>query len=390
MKKSLNLTIFISVIFAAMFVSCKKNHSEGGSSEKLTVEDATSYLQRLESKYGNYDTIKIAGKTEKNFKTVDFSKAYVGENETSFFVEAPISYTSREIVLSTGSSIPKVTLNKMLSNSFDRFVVYKDKGSGMVSEKIVTVIPSADYLNNDHSDLYNNHYLSIVKDFSGFVSYKDWKGKFLSSKSYNLGNAGVTMQAKAARVNEVRCNTETIYRGYYWCEDFDQWGNGVNCDEAFIAYEAIVCKVVDPFFVDHSAPIPGSNDTYWQNWPDPSFVPPYNTCPTGVRVNESPILYAAVNATTFSVSVYGGCECPGYSFIILEDVPTGTEYSFPIVTHNYLKPDCNTLWETNVQIPASVPNGEYFVKVWFDGDVFYHQFEQDGTILRRFSHTLFR
>ncbi len=52
--------------------------------------------------------------------------------------------------------------------------------------KLCTVIPSDDYLNNGHKDLYNNHYQSIVKEFSGYVSSKDWKGKFLSSQSYNM------------------------------------------------------------------------------------------------------------------------------------------------------------------------------------------------------------
>ena len=136
--------------------------------------------------------------------------------------------------------------------------------------------------------------------------------------------------------------------------------------------------------------MPGSTDPYWEGWPDPQNIPGTNSCPSGARVVESPIMYAAVNATSFSVTFWGACFCQGYSFIILEDVPTGTEYSFPIENQNFLWNDCTTLWETNVQIPASVPNGEYFVKVYLDGDVFYHQLEMNGSIIKRWKQTLLR
>ncbi|WP_315818531.1 hypothetical protein [Paraflavitalea speifideaquila] len=179
-----------------MFVSCQKKQTEDERiatpeqlSNKLTVADAKSYLQRLESKYGNYDLIKKAGKVEKNVKQVDFSHAYIGENETSFFVEAPIAYTTREVVLGTNSGMPNATLNQLFKSSFDRFVVYKDKKSGLVNEKIVTVIPSAHYLSNSRKDLYDNHYQRIDKEFSGYISYRNWKGQFLSSQSFNMGKA---------------------------------------------------------------------------------------------------------------------------------------------------------------------------------------------------------
>jgi hypothetical protein len=400
MRKIVRLTMCVSVIFAGMFVSCKKNSSEG-KSIGLTVEDAKSSLQRLESKYGNYDIIKMSDdKTTKSFKTVDFSKAYVGENATSFFVEAPISYTTREIVLNADPYMPKAMLNKMFKNSFDRFVVYKDKMSGLVSEKIVTVIPSDDYISKGKKDLHNIHFQNIAKDFSGYVINKSWKGKFLSSQSYNLGNDvsgnGQVLKSdtKDARVNDVSCNYETYYRGYAWCEDFDENGNGVNCDYIIIEYQGMVCDIVDPVTHNHSAPLPDTNDPYWDwaGWPPGQGDPPPSTCPTGPRYTESPILYAAIaqDGLSFSVTIDGMCECPGYSFIILEDVATGTQYDFPIEVHNIIRPDCPRYWETNALIPASVPNGTYFINCWFDGDLFTHSVDKDGVITTRFRHTLQR
>lgn len=383
MKKSLSLTLFVSAIFAAMFVSCQKNPSEGGNqlSETLTLEDAKSYHQRIESKHGNFDLVTVSGKTFKNFKRVDFSQAYIGENETSFFIEAPISYTTREIVFSAGSGMPKSTVNKMLSNSFDRLVIYKDKMSGMVSEKIVTIIPSVEY---STKDLSNNHYLNISKEFSGYVSYRDWKGKFLSSQSYNQAN-------ETARVNDVMCQTETVYHGYLLCEDVDENGYVINCDYfVLVAFPVEVCTMVPPVFHNHQAPLPGANDSYWTGFPDPQ-VSPGNPCPPyGARVNESPIMFAGVSGSSFSVTLYEACFCQGYSWIILEDVTTHAEYPFPIAIQNFLMTECTSIWETNVQIPASVPNGQYFVKVNLDADVFYHQLEQNGTVTKRWKHTLSR
>ncbi len=173
-------------------------------------------------------------------------------------------------------------------------------------------------------------------------------------------------------------------RGYAWCEDFDEHGNPVNCDYVIIEEEHLVCT---------ASPVPTDNSSF-EGWPDPQTIPPPTSCPTGLRLTESPIIGAgiAVDGSSFKVQFVGGCECPGYSFLILEDVPTGTEYSFPIDTHNYLLPDCFSFWETDIQIPASVPNGQYFIKCWFDGDLFYHQFENVNTqeIISRFKHTLSR
>jgi hypothetical protein len=108
---------------------------------------------------------------------------------------------------------------------------------------------------------------------------------------------------------------------------------------------------------------------------------------------ESPIDFAAISpdGSTFSMTLESGCFCEGYSFMILEDVTTGYEYSFPMENQNFPINGCTTLWETNVQIPSYVPNGQYYVKVWQDGDLFYHQFEQiDGIVVRRFKHSLSR
>jgi hypothetical protein len=395
MKRTLSYALLLSAFVPAMFTSCQKK--DGGSTDtskqELTIDEARSYQQRLETKYGNYDLLTTSsGKTIKNYKQVDFSKAYVGENETSFYVEAPISYTTREVVFSTGSGVPSATLKKMTANSFDRFVVYKDKMSGMISEKIVTVIPSADYISKGNKDLYNNHYQSIIKDFSGYVSYRNWKGKFLSSHSYNLANSAPA-PTKAARVNDIICNYEIVVRTWVVCEDFDEYGNGVNCADVSIETGMTVCEFTTPDFVNHSAPLPDKDAEYWDGWPEPHTIPAGTSCPQGTRPQESPIMFAAISAdgTTFSQTLYSGCFCYGYSFLILEDVTTGVEYSFPIENQNFVLPDCTSLWETNVQIPASVPNGQYFAKIWQDGDLFYHQFElSDGTVVRRFKHTLSR
>jgi hypothetical protein len=382
MKRNVSLTILVSVIIFTT-VSCKKNQSTD-KHNGLTVEDAKIYLQRLETKYGNYDSIKIPGKTGKNFKKVDFSKAYIGENERSYFIEAPISYTNREIVFFGSSNIPSATLNKMVDNSFDRFVIYKDKMSGMVSEKIVTYIPSADYVSNGPNYLYNNHYQSIVEDFSGYVSSKDWKGKFLSSQQYNSGKA-VAQQTNNARVMGGACELQTLYHSFQICEDFDPvTGDKVNCYDVSFPYNAFVCTS-DP---------QNPGDPNFPGWPDPQNRTEPTSCPTGPRLTESPITYAGFTSDGLAVEAQftGGCECPGYSFLILEDVTTGTEYTYPLDIHEYPLPDCYTFWKTTIPIPASVPNGSYYVKAWFDGDLFYNQLENvnTGEIIRRIKIALLR
>jgi hypothetical protein len=398
--KTLKIAIALSLIFAIILVACKKKYSGETNidtnrvSEKLTVEYAKSYHQSFENKYGNYDLIKISGKTEKNFKHVDFSRAYIGENETSFFVEAPISYTTRQISLRNSSSIPTSTLEKMFSYSSDRLVVYKDKISGMISEKIVTIIPSIDYLSNGHKNLSHNHYQSMVNDFSGYVSYKDWKGQFLSSQYYDKGLAsnGVTRQPrnylKIQQVNSTNCEEGFIYTGYVNCEDYDADGNGVNCDYVIIATKTQICEYVPPH--THPSPLPPANDPYWDGYPDP-IPDPESVCPSGPRQVESPVSFVTTSGSSFSLIFIDACFCQGYSWVIFEDITTGIEYSVPITNQNFLVSGCTYYWETKSQIPDNIPNGQYYIKVNLDGDVFYHQFDNaTGTIIKRFKHTISR
>jgi hypothetical protein len=306
MRKHLSFALYISVISAAMFTSCqKKGESPDTSKLRLTLEDAKSYYQRLVSKYGDYDLVRVGDTTGKSIKQVDFSKAYIGENETTFFVEAPISYTKREVILNTGSAIPKATLEEMFKNSFDRLVIYKDKISGMVNEKIVTVIPSADYISKGLKDLYNNHYQSIAKDFSGYVSNKNWKGRFQSSQSYHLGETVArTTPPKTAKVNSSSCWTEIEYRATYECVAYNSAGLGLICTVYLYEQEVTVCDPNPGPPHSHPALFPGPDDPYWNGWPDPQNIPGANGCPVGPRYYESPITYAYVGweGSTFTVS----------------------------------------------------------------------------------------
>ena len=403
MKKNLTTAICASVVFVAIFVSCQKSPAKDSSdnilnhsSKKFTIEDAKNYHQFIEGKFGNFDLITISGKTEKNFKRVDFSHAYTGETETSFYIEAPITYTKRQIVFSGSSDMPTSIIKKMVSKSFDRIVIYKDKKSGMVSEKILTVIPGVEYLSNDPKDLYNNHYQSVVKEFSGYLSYKSWKGQLLSTQAYNLGvvryEKRLTLKgANMAKVADYDCDPGMIYTMYSWCEDYDEFGMGVNCESIIFGTPVQICDMVSPTFHNHTTPLPGVLDPYWDGFPTtPPQVSPEAPCDPSSRVLESPIVYASVSnvGSEFSLYFWDACFCQGYSWIIFENVATGVEYSVPISNQNFLIPGCNMLWETHSQLPANIPSGDYFIKVYLDGDVFYHQFEQNGTVIKRWKHTV--
>lgn len=397
MLKHLSFIVYVFSFFA-LFTSCqRKSEMMGPPKPPLTLEDAKAYYQRLVIKYGNYDLIKVDDKVEKSFKEVDFSKAFIGENETSFFVEAPISYTIRAVELNTRSKLPKAMLQEMHKQSFDRLVIYKDKISGMVNEKVVTFMPSADYIAQGLKNLHNNHYQSLAKEFSGYVSNKDWKGKFQSSQSYQSVRAIAPAKPPiTAKATTFSCEVETHYSTTGLCILNP---SGWDCYINVVEYEVLVCSGPPPPAHNHTIPIPGPTDPYWNGWPDPQNIPGSDSdCRTGPRYYESPIAYAAIgyngtvyDGNTLSVTFEGGgCFCYGYSFLILEDVATGTEYPFPIENQNFILPNCTSLWESNVQIPANVPNGWYYVKVWQDGDVFYHQYEKNGVIQRYIRHLLQR
>ncbi|GAB3904201.1 hypothetical protein [Mucilaginibacter boryungensis] len=387
--RTLKITIVIILFFAANF-ACKKNQSKETSvSEKLTVVVAEAYYNSLDTKYGNYDTINIAGKTEKILKKVDFSKAYVGENKTSFFVEVPITYTRRSIILKGASGITSV-LKEMAENSFDRLVIYKDKVSGMVTEKIMTIMPTAEYLTKGYKGLHDNHFLNMSKDFSGYVTYKSWKGKFLSTQSYNLG--GVSDNNRGLIINKLKIQTTDSYEScvagvyyfMYWNCDYDQNGDPVNCEQVVEEVPAQICTINPPNFSNGESPIPTTTSDFWTGWPEPQDTTT-GECP-GARYPESPIMWAAASGSNFSMTLYQACTCYGYSWVIFEDTTTGDEYSVPISNQQFLLAGCTVEWETHFQIPTTIPNGQYYVKVNLDGDVFYFQLQSytDGTILKRY------
>jgi hypothetical protein len=393
MKNLLRTTILIGLIVATMIVSCRKNQLkdpdgslEDRSLANLTVGEAKLYHQAIAAKQGDYDLIKIQGKTEKISKSVDFSQPYIGENETSFFVEVPITYSKRVVAFTGRPGMPTAILKKMLANSFDRLVISKDKTTGFVSEKIVTIIPSAAYSTEDRKGLYNNnHYQSMAEGFSGIVSYKSWKGQLLSSQSYNP-DIIITEGVKFG----VDCATYTVYVFFAWCEDYDADGWGINCDWTAIDVVDIYICAYDGNENLHNHPLPPVNDSYWSGFPDPQNIPTATACPGTPRVLESPIMYSGALGSAFSMTLYDACFCQGYSWVIFEDIATGVEYPVPIANQTFLMTGCTAMWKTTFTIPTNIPNGDYFTKVYLDGDVFYHQFQQDGIIIKRFKQTILR
>jgi len=183
---SLALLLFISGF--VVFFACRKNDVASSRSKSITdvstpmdISLAKRYYKVLKKEQGSLvgEAQAPASKTGKtNQKYVVWAKAYAGETSTSTYVEVPLFYNQRPTtIVSTKENPVDPSANlQVLNASFDRLVIYKNKRTGRVDQRIVTFTPDKEYVVNHLNEVSNNHITRLAEDFNGFIKYRKWDG----------------------------------------------------------------------------------------------------------------------------------------------------------------------------------------------------------------------
>ncbi|MBB2143933.1 hypothetical protein GM921_00420 [Pedobacter sp. LMG 31464] len=210
-----------------------------------------------------------------------FQKAYESETEKSTLVEIPIVYNQRySLTVINPKTVAKTSVTDrqlIFKYSFDRFLVYKDKSTGKISTRMLTYIPSIDYLKKHHNKITHNQINKLDADFSGFIEFKEWDGTGLYLLQYENGKKIRYFSLKKAvsqKASTTLAKTENV-----------DTMSTIGCEPVLIEIWGEACITVgpeeddqepkcEPYLVDSYYVIPVCDDE-----PDPCID--YGICDTG-------------------------------------------------------------------------------------------------------------
>jgi hypothetical protein len=238
MKQKIMLPWLLLAALCAVIIvySChKKDASPPALSASLSLADAKKYYNKLKAEQGDQVTTSnksasAPGKTNRKYPL--FKLAYVSENADYTFVEAPLRYNSRpSLQIAPKEAAPagsRATNLERLSASFDRLLIYKNKQTGAINQRIVTFIPDEAYLKRHNNDVSGNHINKLDADFDGYLAYHDWKGQLLFTIKIRNGKPaglhtfnGVKKAKPAAPANRMVCIEYTVTNWQMDCWVFD-------------------------------------------------------------------------------------------------------------------------------------------------------------------------
>jgi len=187
MKRIYSLPL-ISLFLILFTNSCNKDFDtpSNDNSQPENSNWATAYYKQLireqgrkVSKVKNTTGISTSSVNFQNYKHTIWKKAYYSETSKATFVEIPLLYNQRSALIKSKVKITEAEELEIYRTSFDRLIIYKDKKTGEIDQRIVTYIPSLTYLRAHNRDISHNRIDKLDKDFSGYLEYKNWNGKRL-------------------------------------------------------------------------------------------------------------------------------------------------------------------------------------------------------------------
>lgn len=176
------------LLFAISFIgfyACKKDKQE----PTYVKDDPNAPLSRASVEHYFYNSLikkpgsivkssnaTVSSSDIKNWKHIMFDKSYESESTESSFVEIPVLYNQRPslIIKEEGDSLDAADVREILNASFDRLIVYKNKSTNAVDQRIVTYIPDKEYLKKHKKDISHNQFDKLDKDFNGYLSFRKW------------------------------------------------------------------------------------------------------------------------------------------------------------------------------------------------------------------------
>lgn len=254
------LAVLLVLSGLIVFFACRKNDlsSSSGSPNDEAITDpgvsldvtlAKKYFKILKNEKGaevKSPHVSSLSKTERNFKHPYWQRVFTGVTAKSSFVEVPLFYDRRPTVIVTkeNEQLDKAARLKVLNASFDRLLIYKDKKTGLVDQRIITYVPDVDYLDKRGKDISQNRFGHLDAAFKGYLVYRKWDGTLSSMVRINNGvaekhlngfkrqqtntrtNAGAKTEAVVCTTQCITEYTQNCYTStsgeytYTWCDDY--------------------------------------------------------------------------------------------------------------------------------------------------------------------------
>jgi hypothetical protein len=230
------LAAVLTILSLVIFFACRKTDFSSSAAKNKAITDpsvaldvplAKRYYKILKTEQGidvtaAHIAVPASDNRPPNTKHPIWQRAVTGETSKAWFVEVPLFYNQRPSTVITLNE-PKqdmATTVKKLNASFDRLVIFKNKQTGKVDQRIVTYMPDTAYLNKHGKDISNNGINRMDKNFSGYQVFRKWDGTTLFARKIKDGKIekrfkAINQQSK----NRARTATTETYVCDFVCID---------------------------------------------------------------------------------------------------------------------------------------------------------------------------
>lgn len=283
MKLAKSFIVIVAICSVVLFaLSCRKTYLEKHEVEvKIQVKPTWAekyFIKSLLPKQGNvvdpsinstnslYSELKAQ---KENMKMPIWQKAVSQTSKIYEIVEVPLIYTTKVtpmIYPRTPGANGSISIDEGVAKaSFDRLVIYKNK-NGQISQRIVSYVPSKEYLARHKGDASRNLITKIDKDFEGLLFYRDWNGRYLFALKMQNGKAVKKFSMLSNKMNfkpiafqeEENCVTMEVYEWFQDCYYETDNPNPIYCSEPYPVFvysyeycpDPIEDPCLDPEYVD--------------------------------------------------------------------------------------------------------------------------------------------
>ncbi|TZF82290.1 hypothetical protein FW774_16530 [Pedobacter sp. BS3] len=236
MKSKFTYTLFLLLLITGIFYACRKEFSKPDAatlardladpSKPLTIATGKFYYRSLIKREGKI--VPKTGNSVSSEKRVNkkyslFSKAMQLESSRYYYLEMPIVYNQRHslIVNENDASSANDVNQKVLRASFDRLVIYKDKQTGVVNQRIITFVPDAACIGKFSKNVKSNRTGKLDKNFSGWLVYQKWDGTKLFAIKIKNGKPAGRLTFKRVKKNTKPTKNQVknwVCVTYHWIE----------------------------------------------------------------------------------------------------------------------------------------------------------------------------
>jgi hypothetical protein len=187
----------------------------------------------------------LMSQKKENMKIPIWQKAMEGKTKLYDFVEVPLKYTSKVTPMlyihEEGTSTVRTANKNVLKASLERLIIYKNK-NGRIDQRIISFIPTEQYLARHNGDISHNRINKLDKDFDGTLIYRKWNGEFLFALLMKDGKAIKKLSlAQKMKLNKTAfrgedCEDIDIYEWFQVCSYYGDDPNPYSCDEPYSEY----------------------------------------------------------------------------------------------------------------------------------------------------------